>query len=514
MAAAALLCLVVLCPHSAEAFFRMTCARPVTVMRADPLVDFRPPSFFTDSSSAGSSTRAFDFSQTYESLRVSSCSTCAARQDLSVYWTPNLYYHAENGSFHPVKQITATVYYLQRYGTPGERLRAFPKGFRMLAGDMTLRSFDPDDPAQKAVTFNCLDASNTGAAGQWNYLPKHSCPSGMRTQIFFPSCWNGQSLDSPTHNTHVAYPSGVDTGTCPSTHPIRLISIFYEIVYATDEWADLWWNGGSDDIGQPFVLSMGDPTGYGFHGDFINGWDIDLLQRVVDQCTDDSGVIEKCGPLAGDLRSVDEMNDCAYPGRVPEPITGWLTALPGCNPVQAGPTSASVISSCGAPSGTDFVPRAEVSFIANTSVPEWSPLGCAHEPKGGRILTQLWTGTNASDMRVDKCVGHCKDSGWRYAGLENGNECWCGTSLGAPASERIGPYVCDMPCAGGGSVANGTQPENCGAQGKLAIYKDTGAPAPALGKPRCRVRKKPNPLEALMLNQRVLAMATSPARRR
>ncbi|KZV95628.1 hypothetical protein EXIGLDRAFT_735028 [Exidia glandulosa HHB12029] len=507
----ALSLVLIVCAQYAAAFFRMTCGRPVTVMRADPIVNPGAVSNHVHQVLGGN---AFDFTQTYDSLRASSCSSCAARQDLSVYWTPNLWYHAKNGSFHPVNQITATVYYLQRYGSNGERLRAFPKGFRMLAGDMTLRSFDQDDPAQKAVTFNCLDAGNTGAAGQYNRLPTHNCPSGMRTQIFFPSCWDGQSLDSPNHKTHVAYPSGVDSGTCPSTHPIRLISIFYEIVYDTGSWNDMWWDGGSSDIGQPFILSMGDPVGYGFHGDFINGWDVDLLQKVVDECTADSGVIEECGPLASDLRSVDEMNDCAFPGRVPEPVTGWLPELPGCNPVQPGPTAAVINTTCGAPQSTDFVPRASVSFIADTNVSQWESLGCAHEPKDGRILTQLWTGANATAMGVDKCVQHCKDSRWRYAGLENGNECWCGTSLSSPATQLIGPYTCDTPCAGGGSIANGTLPENCGAQGKLAIYKDIGAPAPTLGKPRCRLRRKPNLFEQLMMNQRVLAMPTSPARRR
>lgn len=53
----------------------------------------------------------------------------------------------------------------------------------MLAGDMTLRSFDADDPTQKAVTFNCLDAGNTGAAGQYNRLPTHNCPSGQRVLL-------------------------------------------------------------------------------------------------------------------------------------------------------------------------------------------------------------------------------------------------------------------------------------------------------------------------------------------
>jgi len=45
---------------------------------------------------------------------------------------------------------------------------------------------------------------------------------------------------------------------------------------------------------QPFVLAMGDTTGYGYHSDFLNGWDRRVLQEAIDTCTSESGVIEYC----------------------------------------------------------------------------------------------------------------------------------------------------------------------------------------------------------------------------
>ncbi|KAJ3477707.1 hypothetical protein NLJ89_g12401 [Agrocybe chaxingu] len=36
---------------------------------------------------------------------------------------------------------------------------------------------------------------------------------------------------------------------------------------------------------QPFVFAHGDPTGYGNHADFFNGWEPGVLQRAVDGCT-------------------------------------------------------------------------------------------------------------------------------------------------------------------------------------------------------------------------------------
>ena len=70
-------------------------------------------------------------------------------------------------------------------------------------------------------------------------------------------------MDSPDHRSHMAYPTRYNSGDCPSTHPIRLPGIFYEAIYSIDQYP----HGQGT---QPFVLSNGDPTGYGFHGDFVS----------------------------------------------------------------------------------------------------------------------------------------------------------------------------------------------------------------------------------------------------
>lgn len=45
-------------------------------------------------------------------------------------------------------------------------------------------------------------------------------------------------------------------GPCPSTHPVKLPQLFYEVIFATEKFNDksLWPNDGS----QPFVWSFGD----------------------------------------------------------------------------------------------------------------------------------------------------------------------------------------------------------------------------------------------------------------
>jgi hypothetical protein len=53
------------------------------------------------------------------------------------------------------------------------------------------------------------------------------------------SCWDGKNLDSPDHKAHVAYPTSGPAdflslgGNCPSTHPIRIPQLMYEVVWDT-----------------------------------------------------------------------------------------------------------------------------------------------------------------------------------------------------------------------------------------------------------------------------------------
>lgn len=65
-------------------------------------------------------------------------------------------------------------------------------------------------------------------------FPAQPCAGGIRTTITFPTCWDGKNVDSPDHKIHVAYPqSGTfeSVGQCPSTHPVRLPQLMYEVMW-------------------------------------------------------------------------------------------------------------------------------------------------------------------------------------------------------------------------------------------------------------------------------------------
>jgi Domain of unknown function (DUF1996) len=201
-----------------------------------------------------------------------------------------------------------------------------------------------------SIPFLCASTSLTrGSAISLDYdLPYQpqtpgfantNCPNDFRAQIFFPSCWDGKNLDSPDHKSHVAYPSGMDHGDCPSTHPVRLVSIFYELWFYTQPFNKL-------NDGGRFVVSTGDPTGYSLHGDFMNGWDNQVLQRAMDSCTSDSGVIEDCGVFQNEGRFYTdaETNACSAPDPYPQEAVSEgqvMPHLPGCVAVTEGPGPAS-----------------------------------------------------------------------------------------------------------------------------------------------------------------------------
>jgi len=368
--------------------------------------------------------------QGYDLAKQSTCTSCKFSENFSNYWTAVMYFKHPNGTFARVPQkpnhVTGnpnggmTVYYMN--APRGKKTTAFPVGFRMITGNPMLRArkqWDETQPEAFSLTFRCwestgfTDASNSSPPGVGRYdtveLPKKKCAGGIRANIFFPNCWNGKDLDPPDHASHMKFFEGrVNTGSgiilmdgnCPASHPTRMPLILFETAWDTAQFSNMWPTDGS----QPFVLSQGDPTGYGHHGDYVFGWKGDALQRAMDNCFDTFGAPDSCRTLQA--QSDDAMNSCRVPSVVNERVEGsYFAALPGCNPIQNGPGMATQAVGCGAvttaigqepaqPSVTAPVTTTAPTTVTQPTVVVPQPTAPAGPavPKYGQCGGNGWTG--------------------------------------------------------------------------------------------------------------------------
>ncbi|GJC90610.1 hypothetical protein ColLi_13448 [Colletotrichum liriopes] len=327
----------------ADAFWRMECPSRVGLTRVDPLMSFggAAPHVHAIHGSSGISPTA-----TFSDLVDADCTSCRVKQDKSAYWHPALYFQdSSTGQFELVDQVGGMLAY---YLLNGKDIKAFPPGFRMIAGDTDRRTYTAGDPSkpdpqksswsllgqtkqsilqQRAIGFNCLNYGRDPEGTLYrHFLPDKAfldanCANGVRFEMMFPSCWNGKDVDSKDHKSHVAYPDLVIDGTCPDGFETSVPNLLYEVIWNTNAFKNR--NGR-------FVIANGDTQGYGYHADFISGWDEDFLQSAVDTCTNLSGRIEDC-PIF-DLQ--DEAATAKCEMKIPDivakdNVTGPDSILPG-----------------------------------------------------------------------------------------------------------------------------------------------------------------------------------------
>jgi hypothetical protein len=89
------------------------------------------------------------------------------------------------------------------------------------------------------------------------------------------------------------------------------------------------------------VSLTNNPAGYGYHGDFMNGWNIDTLQSAVDTCTNLSGRVEDCPIFTPSLQTEAKQGQCEIQ-KMPQMLmkddcAGPAKGLCGNVPVQYGP---------------------------------------------------------------------------------------------------------------------------------------------------------------------------------
>ncbi|KAJ7237158.1 WSC domain-containing protein [Mycena rebaudengoi] len=96
---------------------------------------------------------------------------------------------------------------------------------------------------------------------------------------------------------------------------------------------------------------------------------------------------------------------------------------------------------------------------------EWKSIGCQGDSTSARALKHL-VAVASPNVTVQSCLDSCAAGGFILAGVEFGNECYCGNALLYVYGES---EACDMPCSGNAS-------EFCGGPKALNLYQFADRP--------------------------------------
>lgn len=179
--------------------------------------------------------------------------TCQQTADTASYWAPAL---LDGGV--KVDPVDMVAYYRPAHGADPAELVAYPAGLVVVAGDGTATEPQP----LSVAAWHC------GQSPVLSPRPPSCTPSAtLAMRVAFPSCWDGERLDSDDHASHMAYAAA---GRCPPSHPVAVPELVVEVRYPI--------HGEGHDL----VLASGDTITA--HADFMNGWDQDALEREVRTC--------------------------------------------------------------------------------------------------------------------------------------------------------------------------------------------------------------------------------------
>ena len=100
--------------------------------------------------------------------------------------------------------------------------------------------------------------------------------------------------------------------------------------------------------------------------------------------------------------------------------------------------------------------------VVNPGVGSYGSIGCYTEATAGRALPNGFA-MPAGSRNVATCIAGCASKNYLYAGLEYGQECWCGNVLGSGSVPALASD-CKMVCVDNAG-------EFCGAGSRLNVYR-------------------------------------------
>jgi hypothetical protein len=205
-------------------------------------------------------TNAFSTAASLATTGNGTCSGGAANR--SAYWVPTML----DANNKPVVPGYSLIYY-KNGEVQASKVKEMPEGLRMIAGNAKATSAQDTDGVGRFM----------GDCGWSSFLS--TCGTGqVWLSISFPQCWDGVNLDSPDHQSHMAY-APWPMGGCPASHPVALPQLEVNVFWNNNGHADTTkWHLASDS------MVPGAKGGQTFHADFFEGWNDSVRATWTQEC--------------------------------------------------------------------------------------------------------------------------------------------------------------------------------------------------------------------------------------
>jgi hypothetical protein len=206
-----------------------------------------------------------DNTSTDESLAAAD--TTCAQGDQSTYFWPVLRdtrgaEEDETGNVGEILQPDSAV--MQFRGNAQSDVTAMPRFLRIITGNAKAAT---GGGANANAAWSCTGVENRVSPDKYPLCPEGS--KVVRT-LDFPSCWDGQNLDSADHRSHVVFPDE-GSGACPEgTKAVPQLRM--QLTFTVAQGRSFALDSFPDELNNPITD----------HGDFENVMPDALMQKAVD----------------------------------------------------------------------------------------------------------------------------------------------------------------------------------------------------------------------------------------
>ena len=227
--------------------------------------------------------------------------TCDDPNDHSAYWVPALF---NNGT--RVAPVAMSVKY---DSTNAGSTTAFPVGFKAVSGR-----------TNQTAAWGCgAPGSEPVFGADVATVPTCTGEQHLVAQVTFPNCWDGTSVDSANHMSHLVFATQNSAGTltCPSDHAVAVPKVVLQVHYPHSV------VGGA-------AVTLASGAASTLHGDMFEAWSGASLTNRLRVPRADAPADQRPTPRPADQRPTTGIG-----GQRPMPMAGDLRPAPA--PVGESP---------------------------------------------------------------------------------------------------------------------------------------------------------------------------------